>query len=114
MPDDTPSDPRFEPDESHAETGRDDSTMIAAKAKVWFYDDDKTPVDFVLFVLERYFGFDEVKARGLTDRIRKNGKAMIAELPAIPAELAKRKVDQAAADAGYPFKVEIEGGPQIV
>ena len=114
MPDDTPSDPRFEPDETHGDTGRDDSTMIASRVKVWFFDDDKTPVDFVLFVLEQYFGYDEIKARSFTDRIRKDGKAMVGELPAIPAELAKRKVDQAAADAGYPFKVEIEGGTQIV
>ncbi|MCB9894948.1 MAG: ATP-dependent Clp protease adaptor ClpS [Planctomycetes bacterium] len=114
MPDDTPSDPQFEPDDTHGEPGREDSTMIAARAKVWFFDDDKTPVDFVLFVLEQYFGFDESKARVITDRIRKQGKAMVAELPAIPAEIARRKVDQAAADAGYPFKVEVEAGPQIV
>lgn len=114
MPQDTPSDPQFEPDETHGDTGRDDSTMIAAKVKVWFHDDDKTPVDFVLFVLEQYFGFDEAKARGTVERIRKQGKAMVAELPAIPAEIAKRKVDQAAEEAGYPFKVEIEGGQRIV
>jgi ATP-dependent Clp protease adapter protein ClpS len=91
------------------ETGKEDSTMIAAKAKVWFYDDDKTPVDFVMFVLEHYFGHDEAKARAVVDRIRKDGKALVAELPAIPAELAKRRVDADATDAGYPFKVAIEG-----
>ncbi|MCB9932188.1 MAG: ATP-dependent Clp protease adaptor ClpS [Planctomycetes bacterium] len=114
MPEDTPSDPQFEPDETSSETGRDDSTMIAARAKVWFFDDDKTPVDFVLYALEQYFGYDEPKARAIVERIRKQGKAVAAELPAIPAELARRKVEQAAADAGYPFRVEIEGGPQIV
>lgn len=110
MPDDTPMEPV---DDDAPETGRDDSTMIAAKVKVWFYDDDKTPVDFVLFVLEQYFGFDETKARATVDRIRKDGKAIVAELPAIPAEIARKRVEEAAADAGYPFKVEIEG-KQIV
>ena len=110
MPDDTPIEPV---DDDNPETTRDDSTMIAAKVKVWFYDDDKTPVDFVLFVLEQYFGFDEPKARKLVDRIRQDGKTIVAELPAIPAEIAKRRVEAAAADADYPFRMEIEG-KQIV
>ena len=105
MPDDTPMEPV---DEDAPETGRDDSTMIAMKVKVWFYDDDKTPVDFVLFVLEQYFGFDEKKARETVERLGKEGKTVVAELPAIPAELAKKRVEEAAADANYPFKVEIE------
>ncbi|MBZ0137901.1 MAG: ATP-dependent Clp protease adaptor ClpS [Planctomycetes bacterium] len=110
MHDDTPMEPVD--DDTH-EQGRDDSTMIAAKVKVWFYDDDKTPVDFVLFVLEQYFGFDEPKARATVDRIRKNGKTVVAELPAIPAEIARKRVEEAAADAGYPFKIEIEGNRTV-
>jgi ATP-dependent Clp protease adapter protein ClpS len=110
MPEDTPMEPV---DENAPETGRDDSTMIAAKVKVWFFDDDKTPVDFVLFALEQYFGFDEIKARATVDRIHKDGKALVAELPAVPAEIARRRVEEAAADSGYPFKMEIEGN-QIV
>ena len=58
-------------------------------------------------------GYDELAAQGLCESIRENGKAVVAELPAIPAELAKRRVLEAAADSGYPFKVEIEG-QQIV
>ena len=100
-------------DDQEPETSRDDSTMIAAKAKVWLFDDETTPVDFVLYVLQQYFGFDEPKARDAVDRIRRDGKAMVAELPAIPAELAKRRVQQAAADSGYPFRIEVEG-EQIV
>ena len=109
MPDDSPSEPRFEPDDSDGDTGREDSTMIAARVKVWFYDDDETPIDFVLYVLDQYFGFEEPEARKIIDRIRADGRAVAAELAAIPAELAKRRVEQAAADAGYPFKIEIEG-----
>jgi len=114
MAEDTPSDPQFEPDETSSETGRDDSTMIAAKVKVWFHDDDKTPVDFVLYALEQFFGFDEPKARAAVERIRKQGKAVVIEMAAIPAELGRRRTAEAAADAGYPLRVEIEGGPQIV
>jgi ATP-dependent Clp protease adapter protein ClpS len=112
MAQDTPSDP-FESDETGSDTGRDDSTMIAARVKVWFHDDDKTPVDFVLYALEQYFGFDEPKARSTVERIRKQGKAVVVEMAAIPAELARRRIAEAAADAGYPLKVEIEGGPRI-
>lgn len=113
MGEDTPTEPQFEPDDDTGHEHREDSTMIAAKVKVWFLDDDTTPVDFVMFALENYFGYDEPTARSLCESIRINGKAVIAELPAIPAELAKRRVLEAAADSGYPFKVEIEG-QQIV
>lgn len=98
--------PEFEQDDTDH---REDSTMIAAKAKVWFHDDDKTPVDFVMYVLEQFFGLDEPKAKATVDRIRKQGKAVVVEMPAIPAELARRRVAEAAADAGYPLKVEVEG-----
>jgi ATP-dependent Clp protease adapter protein ClpS len=104
-----PEDTDFEPED----TGRDDSTMIAAKAKVWFHDDDTTPADFVLYVLGQFFGLDEAKAQAAVDRIRKQGKAVVVEMPAIPAEIARRRVAEAAADAGYPLRVEIEGN-QIV
>jgi ATP-dependent Clp protease adapter protein ClpS len=104
-----PEDTDFEPED----TGRDDSTMIAAKAKVWFHDDEGTPVDFVMYALEHFFGLDEAKAAAAVDRIRKQGKAIVVEMPAIPAEIARRRVQEAADDAGYPLKVEIEGN-QIV
>ena len=113
MGEDTPTEPQFEPDDDTGHEHREDSTMIAAKVKVWFLDDDTTPVDFVMFALENYFGYDELAAQGLCESIRENGKAVVAELPAIPAELAKRRVLEAAADSGYPFTVEIEG-QQIV
>lgn len=112
MPDDTPSDSDFEPAEETDHT-REESTMIAAKVKVWFFDDDKTPVDFVMFALENYFGYDELTAKALVDSIRDEGKAVVAELPAIPAEIARRRVVEAAEESGYPFKIEIEG-QQIV
>lgn len=113
MPEDTPSDPQFEPDDTGLEHGREDSTMIAAKVKVWFFDDDKTPVDFVLFALEHFLGYDELASKSLVDSIRQQGKAVVAELPAIPAELAKRRILEAAAESGYPFKVEIEGQQMV-
>jgi ATP-dependent Clp protease adaptor protein ClpS len=91
------------------ETGKEDSTMIAAKAKVWLHDDDTTPVDFVMYVLEHYFGYDEAKARAVVERIRSDGKAVVAELAAVPAELAKQRVNADAIDSGFPLKVTIEG-----
>jgi ATP-dependent Clp protease adapter protein ClpS len=109
---DMPQDTDFEPDDT-GEAARDDSTMIAAKAKVWFYDDDKTPEDFVLYVLEHFFGLDDPGARRVAAAMRQHGKAIAVEMPAIPAEIARRRVAAEAADSGYPLRVEVEG-KQIV
>jgi ATP-dependent Clp protease adaptor protein ClpS len=101
---------RDETDNPETETeGGEGSTMIAPKVKVIFVDDDKTPVDFVLFALETFLGYDEPDAQKIVQNIASQGEAVVAELPAVPAELAKKRIEEAAADAGWPFQVRIEG-----
>lgn len=84
------------------------STMIAPKAKVVFVDDDDTPVDFVLYALERFLGYDEPQAQQMVKFIAKEGEAVVAELSPVPAQLAKRSIDKASAAAGWQFEVRVE------
>lgn len=100
----TPDDPpEHQPDSGQG------STMITPKVKVIFVDDDKTPVDFVLYALTHYLGYNEPDAMKLIDRIAEEGETVVAELSAIPAEIARRRILEAAAEAGYPFVVKIKG-----
>lgn len=108
MPDDTPTgkspeDPRPQGDSNWG----DDSTMIAEKVGIVFYDDDQTPVDFVLYLLEQFLGYDEEKARMATELIRATGRASVAELLPAVAESTLRRMERAAAAAGYPFRMDI-------
>ncbi len=106
MPDNEPN--QEDPPEQQHESGQG-STMIAPKVKVIFVDDDKTPVDFVLYALTQYLGYNEPDAMKIVENIVDQGEAVVAELPAVPAELAKKRILEAAAEAGYPFQVRIEG-----
>lgn len=109
MPDDTPTgkapeETRPKPDS----TWGDESTVIAPKAKIVFYDDDQTPVDFVLHLLEHFLGFDEPRARQATELIRLTGRASVAELLPPIAEQTVRRMELAVRAAGWPFRMEVQ------
>ncbi|MBE7491385.1 MAG: ATP-dependent Clp protease adaptor ClpS [Planctomycetes bacterium] len=108
MPDDTPTGKAPEEPHASSSTWGDESTVIAPKAKVVFFDDDRTPVDFVLHLLEHYLGFDEAGARATTERIRASGSAVVAELLPPIAENTVRKMEAAVRAGGYPFRMEIQ------
>lgn len=109
MPDDTPTGRSPEERRPKADsTWGDESTVIAPKAKVVFFDDDQTPVDFVLHLLEHYLGFDEFKARQATELIRTMGRAAVAEMLPPIAEQTVRRMELAVREAGYPFRIEVQ------
>ena len=104
MPDDTPAGKPPEGTDAVPPEEWEDSTVIAPKVTVVFHDDPQTPVDFVLFCLEKYFGFDEPAARELVGCLRAKGRVEVVSLAAPVAELALRRVADAAAQSGYPFR----------
>lgn len=109
MPENEPQQPDSDNNPEDQTDRGEGSTMIAPKVKVIFVDDDKTPVDFVLYALETFLGYDEPDARKVVQNIASQGEAVVAELPAIPAELAKKRIVEAATDAGWPLEVRIVG-----
>ncbi len=109
MPDDTPTGRApEEPRPSAQSYWGDEATVLAPKALVVFFDDDQTPVDFVLHLLEHYLGYDEPKARETVDQIRSSGRAMVAELFPLVAEQTVRRMELAVRAAGYPFRMEVQ------
>ncbi len=102
MPDDVPTQRADEePDFTDMPTARaPDSALV-------FHDDAETPVDFVLFVLERFCGLGEVQARAVVQEITTRGKAVAAVLPERIARVKLGQIEDAE-KGKFPFKVTLE------
>lgn len=75
---------------------------------VVFYNDDKTPMDYVTFVLQKFFNFSEENAEKTMFYIHENGKAVVGTYT---FEIAEQKASETITHArnnGYPLKVDIE------
>lgn len=74
--------------------------------RVLIYNDDFTPMDFVVEVLMQIFGKDEAAAVSLMLSVHKGNYAVAG---VYPKDLARTKAAEAvkwARDEGYPLKVE--------
>ncbi len=102
MPDDVPTQRADEePDFTDLPTARaPDSALV-------FHDDAETPADFVLFLLERFCGLDEVQARAVVQEMTTRGKAVVAVLPERIARVKLGQIEDAA-KGKFPFKVTLE------
>ncbi len=88
--------------------GAEDPTVISAKVRIVFHDDDQTPPDFVYYLLETFLGYDEDASRELVKRLGTEKRVLVAELNATAAELAMQRITRTAKQSGYPFKATIE------
>lgn len=78
------------------------------KYKVVMYNDDFTPMDFVVMVLEKVFHKSQEQAMDIMLCIHKGTKEVVGEYP---YDIAKTRVDictKMARDKGYPFLVKVE------
>lgn len=76
--------------------------------KVIMYNDDFTPMDFVVEILMDIFHKEEPAAVALMYRVHEKGSAIVG---IYPLDIANTKVRQATARAreeGYPFRVKTE------
>ena len=74
--------------------------------QVWIYNDDFTPMDFVVEVLVRIFGKEETAAVALMLDIHRGSYAVAGTYP---RDIAQTKAAEAVGRArkeGYPLKVE--------
>ena len=83
-------------------------TKLAPQHKVLIHDDDDTPMDFVVQVLERFFQLSLSEAMRVMVEAHNSGVALVAVLP---LEVAELRVDQAHSHARarkYPLTFSIE------
>jgi len=112
MPDDTPTERPDEGGRSAASTWGDDPTVVAPQVALVMYDDDVTPIDFALFLLQRYLGYEEPEARAHVQNVAEKGSHAVLKLPKPQAEILHERVSRAIRESGYPLKVTLAGADQ--
>lgn len=83
---------------------------IIDEPKKWnivFYNDSKTPMDFVIAVLEEVFNYGNEKAVEMTMRIHESKSQVVATYNYEIAEQKTSETLMLARNFGFPFKVEL-------
>jgi ATP-dependent Clp protease adaptor protein ClpS len=76
--------------------------------KVLFHNDDKTSMEFVVWVLMRFFGHDIDKAKQVMLEVHQTGQGLAGVYPQEVAELKKDQTISAARTQKFPLVVTIE------
>ncbi len=77
--------------------------------QVWLLNDDYTPMDFVITVLERFFAKSPDEAEVVMLKVHHEGKAICGEYPRDIAETKVVRVTRFAREAGHPLQCVLEG-----
>lgn len=78
--------------------------------QVWLLNDDYTPMDLVVEVLERYFAKTEDEAEVVMLKVNHEGKAVCGEYPRDIAETKVMRVTRFARESGHPLQCVLEEG----
>ena len=97
---------------------RDDGDLAVAPAKpklkrpplyrVILLNDDYTPMEFVVYVLEQFFSMGREKATQVMLAVHTQGKGVCGIYPQDIAETKASQVTQSARDSGHPLLCEVE------
>ena len=98
--------------------GKDDGDLAVAPAKpkikrpplyrVILLNDDYTPMEFVVQVLEQFFSMGREKATQVMLAVHTQGKGVCGIYPQDIAETKASQVNQCARDSGHPLLCEVE------
>jgi ATP-dependent Clp protease adaptor protein ClpS len=83
-------------------------TKTPPQYKVLLLNDDYTPMDFVLYVLERFFNKSQTEAEIVMMEAHQKGVSVAGVYPFEIAETKVSQVMQAAKEALYPLQVRFE------
>lgn len=76
--------------------------------QVVLLNDDYTPMDFVVDVLKKYFGMEEVKAYAVMMAVHEKGKGVCGVFTKEVAEMKVFQVNEYARAHEYPLQCEME------
>jgi ATP-dependent Clp protease adaptor protein ClpS len=76
--------------------------------KVILMNDDYTPMEFVVHVLERFFGMHREKATQIMLTVHTSGSAVVGIFPRDVAETKSEQVNRYAQDNHHPLMSKIE------
>ncbi len=94
--------------DTQRDTGTDTAQSLEPRAKVFIHNDEVTPYDFVVMVLQRFFGLTPLEAEHVTFAAHTSGIAYVATLPRSEAEKRVGRAHFAASLEGYPLTFTIE------
>lgn len=102
-----PDDPRREGETGVATRSRS-KTARPARFKVLLYNDDYTPMEFVVNVLEQVFGKGPSAATQIMLQIHNSGMGVAGVYVLEVAETKVTRVHRAAEERGYPLRAGVE------
>jgi ATP-dependent Clp protease adaptor protein ClpS len=76
--------------------------------KVAFWNDDRTPFQFVIDVLTNVFALSETRSTYLTFTVHNHGRAVVWSGPRREAEHLADHATRMARDLGFPLRIEVE------
>ena len=76
--------------------------------KILLLNDDYTPMEFVVYVLERFFGMNNSKAGEIMLAVHKNGLAVVGVFAFEIAETKVAQVMDCASQNQHPFQCTME------
>lgn len=94
--------------DTERETTTDSDEALEPRAKVFIHNDDVTPYDFVVLVLQRFFGLTALEAEHVTFIAHHSGVAYVTTLPKSEAEKQVGQAHFAASLEGFPLTFTIE------
>ena len=77
--------------------------------QVWLLNDDYTPMDFVVEVLQQFFGKSTDEAEVVMLKVHHEGRAICGEYPRDIAETKVMRVMRFARENGHPLQCVLEG-----
>ena len=94
--------------DTEQEVSTETEETLEPRAKVFIHNDDVTPYDFVVVVLQRFFELNPLEAEHVTYLAHVSGVAYVTTLPRSEAETRVGRAHFAASLEGYPLTFSIE------
>lgn len=94
--------------EAQTQTLSENQLEYPSNWNVVFWNDDVTPMGFVVYLLKEVFGYEEVNAFQTMMQIHEKGSAIVGSYLKSVAESKMTLATGAAELAGFPLKITME------
>lgn len=75
---------------------------------VVFFNDDFTPMEFVVYVIQQFFNYDHAKATEVMLQIHNQGRGHCGAFSQEIAETKSQQINRFSKENGHPLKTDIE------
>lgn len=94
--------------ETKAVSGTKSQIKEPRQYKVVMYNDDFTPMDFVVDILKTIFGKEEEEAVTIMLQVHTGGSAVVGRYYYDIAMTKTQEAARCARESGYPFQIKVE------